>query len=320
MVLFDYIPESKVKNLRLYKYSGADHSLISKYLLTPYWNWLVSLFPNYVAPNTITISGLALVFINFITLLYFDSGLQCGTKSKLDFISNSSPGFNQHNPLKTTSLFGNSFGVPKSVSNFESSEMGLIGGRYNPFDWIEKIIHKDDSSSTCLPPIIYLTWGISLFLYQSLDAIDGKQARKTGMAGPLGELFDHGCDALNTTLECLLVSNALNLGRSYWTILSLIATLSNFYLTTWEEYHTGTLFLSAFSGPVEGILMICAIYFITAIMGGAGFWDTGILNISGLDKIEWVRNNQILTNWNLPLNEAFMVFGALGLVGNIAAR
>jgi ethanolaminephosphotransferase len=36
------------------------------------------------------------------------------------------------------------------------------------------------------------SWAIGLFMYQSLDAIDGKQARRTGMAGPLGEMFDHG--------------------------------------------------------------------------------------------------------------------------------
>jgi phosphatidylglycerophosphate synthase len=35
-------------------------------------------------------------------------------------------------------------------------------------------------------------FGIGLFIYQSLDAIDGKQARRTGQSGPLGELFDHG--------------------------------------------------------------------------------------------------------------------------------
>jgi hypothetical protein len=36
------------------------------------------------------------------------------------------------------------------------------------------------------------SWAIGLFAYQSFDAIDGKQARRTGMAGPLGEMFDHG--------------------------------------------------------------------------------------------------------------------------------
>jgi ethanolaminephosphotransferase len=33
---------------------------------------------------------------------------------------------------------------------------------------------------------------LGFFIYQSFDAIDGKQARRTGTSGPLGELFDHG--------------------------------------------------------------------------------------------------------------------------------
>jgi phosphatidylglycerophosphate synthase len=36
------------------------------------------------------------------------------------------------------------------------------------------------------------SFAIGLFLYQSFDAIDGKQARRTGTSGPLGEMFDHG--------------------------------------------------------------------------------------------------------------------------------
>jgi hypothetical protein len=41
-------------------------------------------------------------------------------------------------------------------------------------------------------------------------------------------------------LEVILASRALNLCRSRWTVSSQMATLANFYLTTWEEYHTGT--------------------------------------------------------------------------------
>jgi phosphatidylglycerophosphate synthase len=33
---------------------------------------------------------------------------------------------------------------------------------------------------------------------QTLDAIDGKQARRTGSSNALGELFDHGCDSMST--------------------------------------------------------------------------------------------------------------------------
>ena len=34
--------------------------------------------------------------------------------------------------------------------------------------------------------------------FQTLDAIDGKQARRTKTSSPLGELFDHGCDSIST--------------------------------------------------------------------------------------------------------------------------
>ena len=41
---------------------------------------------------------------------------------------------------------------------------------------------------------------VGFFIYQTLDGIDGKQARRTGTANPLGELFDHGCDAISIVL------------------------------------------------------------------------------------------------------------------------
>jgi phosphatidylglycerophosphate synthase len=45
---------------------------------------------------------------------------------------------------------------------------------------------------------MYFLTALGLFVYQSLDAIDGKQARRTGTSSPLGELFDHGCDSVST--------------------------------------------------------------------------------------------------------------------------
>ena len=45
---------------------------------------------------------------------------------------------------------------------------------------------------TDAPPWVYASWSVGLFLYQTFDAVDGAQARRTGQSGPLGELFDHG--------------------------------------------------------------------------------------------------------------------------------
>lgn len=48
------------------------------------------------------------------------------------------------------------------------------------------------------PRWTFMLCAIGLFVYQSLDAIDGKQARRTDSSSPLGELFDHGCDSIST--------------------------------------------------------------------------------------------------------------------------
>lgn len=43
----------------------------------------------------------------------------------------------------------------------------------------------------------------------------------------------------NIQLEVILAAYALNLGRSWWTVASLVGSTGAFYLTTWEEFHTG---------------------------------------------------------------------------------
>ncbi|KAF8491996.1 Choline/ethanolaminephosphotransferase [Russula emetica] len=234
-----YISSHALAGLRNYKYKGVDRSLLSNYVLNPFWSWFVTFWPEWVAPNMITLSGLAIVLLNFATLAFYD-------------------------PTYLTEK----------------------GGATGPPNWV------------------YFTWAAGLFLYQTFDAIDGKQARRTGMAGPLGEMFDHarGHPRLLRT----------NLGRSWWTVAAQVGTLANFYLTTWEEYYTGQLYLGVFSGPVEGILMIVTIFIITGFTGPR-FWDQNILSFTHLENIDWIASRVP----NLPMNVCFTLFSGFGLAFNI---
>lgn len=81
-----------------------------------------------------------------------------------------------------------------------------------------------------------------------LDGIDGKQARRTGSSGPLGELFDHGLDSYTAALIPLMMfsifgsSKELTIGplRMFYVLWNV---LINFHLSHWEKYNTGLLFL-----------------------------------------------------------------------------
>jgi ethanolaminephosphotransferase len=60
-----------------------------------------------------------------------------------------------------------------------------------------------------------------MWLYSTLDNVDGKQARRTNSSSPLGELFDHGCDALNCSIGGLIQIAAMGMGYSNMAILML---------------------------------------------------------------------------------------------------
>jgi hypothetical protein len=47
--------------------------------------------------------------------------------------------------------------------------------------------------------------------------------RRTRQSGPLGELFDHGVDAVNTSLEVLLFAASQNFGMGWKTVMILFA-------------------------------------------------------------------------------------------------
>lgn len=61
---------------------------------------------------------------------------------------------------------------------------------------------------------------------------DIKDRRRTRQSGPLGELFDHGVDALNTSLEVLIFAASQNLGMGWKTVMTLFGGTYTYYHDT----------------------------------------------------------------------------------------
>ncbi|XP_019893904.2 cholinephosphotransferase 1 isoform X5 [Musca domestica] len=160
----------QLKKLSEHKYSCTNSSLMDPWL-QPWWNWLVSKTPLWLAPNLITIVGLA---VNIITTLILVAYAPEGTAP--------------------------------------------------PPRW------------TCL------LCAIGLFIYQSLDSIDGKQARRTNTSSPLGELFDHGCDSISTVFVALSACISCQLGHyPNWLFFQCFCAIGLFYCAHWQTYVSGTL-------------------------------------------------------------------------------
>ncbi|OIR58020.1 MAG: CDP-alcohol phosphatidyltransferase class-I family protein [Amphiamblys sp. WSBS2006] len=111
------------------------------------------------------------------------------------------------------------------------------------------------SFSSALPRALCLASFFSVWLYLTLDAIDGKHARRTGKASPLGHFVDHAADAINSLPLTMIWAQTMQMTRAQ-TVVLLAVIYSGFLTTTWEEYHTQCLSFGRVSGPTEGILLL----------------------------------------------------------------
>ncbi|XP_037741025.1 choline/ethanolaminephosphotransferase 1 isoform X1 [Chelonia mydas] len=130
------------------------------------------------------------------------------------------------------------------------------------------------------PPWAYFACACGLFIYQSLDAIDGKQARRTNSSTPLGELFDHGCDSLSTVFVVLGTCIAVQLGTNPdWMFFCCFAGTFMFYCAHWQTYVSGTLRFGIID--VTEVQIFIIIMHLLAVIGGPPFWQSMIpvLNI-----------------------------------------
>ncbi|XP_070154394.1 cholinephosphotransferase 1 isoform X4 [Polyergus mexicanus] len=185
----------QLKRLSEHKYSCTSKSLLDG-LLQPWWDWLVSKVPLWLAPNLITVLGLIVNIVTTLILVYYSPD-----------------------------------------------------ARAEPPRW---------ACFLC---------ALGLFIYQSLDAIDGKQARRTGTSTPLGELFDHGCDSISTVFVALSACIAVQLGYyPTWMFFQCFCAMTLFYCAHWQTYVSGSLRFGKVD-VTEAQFTIITIHLISAIFG-----------------------------------------------------
>ena len=165
-----YLNEKALVGLRNYKYKSGEYGVLD-HVMAHWWNYALEFVPIWMAPNLVTLTGLAALLSGFFMVISHDLTMQAD--------------------------------IPYWVS-------------------------------------IYLSF--ALFLYQTLDAIDGKQARRTGTSSPLGQLFDHGCDAFATFCVLYSFCHIVNLtpDNPIFSFLY-IGFICAFYAANWEEGHTHCL-------------------------------------------------------------------------------
>ncbi|KAJ5114506.1 hypothetical protein NUU61_000265 [Penicillium alfredii] len=164
------------------------------------------------------------------------------------------------------------------------------------------------------PTWLYFSFALGMWMYSTLDNVDGKQARRTGTSSGLGELFDHGIDSLNCALASLLETAAMGFGATQLGAYTALVPCLAMYFSTWETFHTHTLYLGYFNGPTEGLLIAISIMIASGIWG-PDIWARPIIELVNLPQI--FGNASVKDLWLPILLGGFFLAHLPGCVYNV---
>ncbi|CZT16531.1 uncharacterized protein RCC_02366 [Ramularia collo-cygni] len=187
---------------REYHYNAWSNTMLDPYM-QPFWRWVVTFVPLWVAPSTLSISGLV-----------------CNV-------------------------------VATSITAFAAPTL-----------------------TEPLPGWVCVINAISIFLYQTFDAIDGKQSYRT-QNSEVEEYADHAVDSISVSLNAVMLAAALQLGDSPVLLgLNLMVGLSAFFAAHWAAHSTNSLIFGRVD-VTEAQWSMIAMQLVSAATGGGGsaIWD-----------------------------------------------
>jgi ethanolaminephosphotransferase len=97
-------------------------------------------------------------------------------------------------------------------------------------------------------------------------------------------LLSHGIDSLNCTLASLCETAAMGLGPTKTGAFTAFVPCLPMFFSTWETYHTHTLYLGYFNGPTEGLLLACSLMVMSGLYGPQ-IWGHPIADLVGHSEI-----------------------------------
>ncbi|KAJ5059394.1 ethanolaminephosphotransferase 1 [Bipolaris maydis] len=136
------------------------------------------------------------------------------------------------------------------------------------------------------PSWVYYSFAFGMWMYSTMDNVDGKASASHRLVEPAGQTrqttsltvtHSHGIDSLNCTLASLLETAAVGYGSTKIGAFTALIPVLPMFFSTWETYHTHTLYLGYFNGPTEGLILACTFICLSGYFGPE-IWSTPLAN------------------------------------------
>lgn len=171
-------------NAAVRDYKPPKPTYLTKYVVFPFYDWIVRFYPHCWTPNAITLFGIFSTVTASVLLL-----------SSIPRNTNFTPIGNDENRL--THVFAPYLGATTAAGTHPAHPLA-VSVMQPQLSWIS-------------PEVALLLAGILNLVYCIADNTDGRQARRTQRSSHIGEYLDHGLDCVTSLMSAFLLLGALGI-------------------------------------------------------------------------------------------------------------
>ena len=180
------------------------------------------------------------------------------------------------------------------------------------------------------PPWALRVVAVSIFMYQTMDGSDGKQARRTKSGTPLGELFDHGVDAIVTCFFWCVSTEllAVRMDNASFPLFGVLSQLT-FFMSNLVLLHTGrqhyqqmdaqelqfALYSTAMVVSFFGTAATVLTWHIPMPESVVSLWSLGPPILFGEEGVDFNRNHR--APGSIALNRVLLQVGTWGMISSV---
>jgi ethanolaminephosphotransferase len=146
-------------------------------------------------------------------------------------------------------------------------------------------LYLDQTFSKPMDTWFFLLSAFAFFWYSTIDAIDGKQARRTDNCSPLGQILDHTLDMISHTSFFVFSCQMTLTTTNFWIVILYIpSVMAPHYAIEYRKYFTNfhNIIVGSF-GPTEGIMSMILMNLYCALhpQGSLGLFNE-LINVGGV--------------------------------------
>eukprot|EP00887_Chlorella_sp_A99_P008007 scaffold12.g8007.t1 len=225
-----------LEGLRDYQYKPGGYTVLDE-LHQPFWNWCVQhVLPPWLAPNLITLIGTFALLVAYVVAAVHLPEFEGEAPRWLYALSGAAALFYLHMDC-----------LDGKQARLGGAGAACLSGRQRR--WASCVGGEPASGGG------------------DVRGANGG-ARRTKNSSPLGQLFDHGCDALALHLILTNIICSFNLPSGWRPAWGSLCCMLPWVLAHWEEYHTGTMvYGNGYIGVTEANYAVVFLHFVAAAIG-----------------------------------------------------